>query len=64
MAAHAVHDGEKHRVVADRDRHTVLVFFAMPEEAQVRVLDLQGSLRHACSHVNSGAIYNTRAICA
>ena len=64
VAAHAIHDREHHGAVGVRNGNSILVLFAMPDEAQVRVLDLQGSLRHACSHVNSGAIYNTRAICA
>jgi hypothetical protein len=47
MTAHAVHDGEERRSIADGDGDPVLVFFAIPEEAQIRVLDLQVSLRHA-----------------
>jgi hypothetical protein len=30
----------------------------MPDEAQVRVLDLQGSLRHARCHIELSAIYS------
>ena len=48
MAAHAVHDDEECRPVADGDGDSILVFFAIPEEAQIRVLDMQVSLRHAC----------------
>jgi hypothetical protein len=47
VAAHAVHDSEERRSIADRDGDPILVFFAIPEEAQIRVLDLQVSLRHA-----------------
>ncbi len=61
VPAHAVHHGDERRVVVGGDHHPVLVFFAIPEEAQLRVLDLQGTLRHACSHVNSIAFYSTRA---
>ncbi len=48
VPAHAVHDGKQCGAVADRDRDAILVFFAIPEEAQIRVLDVQVSLRHAC----------------
>jgi len=48
VPAHAVHDGEQRGAVADRYRDTVLVFFAISEEAQICVLDVQVSLRHAC----------------
>jgi len=48
MPAHAVHDGKERGAVAYRDRDAVLVFFAIPEEAQIRVLDVQVSLQHAC----------------
>ena len=34
--------------VAHCDGNPVLVFLAIPEEAQIRVLDVQVSLRHAC----------------
>ena len=34
--------------VADGDGDPVLVFLAIAEEAQIRVLDLQVTLRHAC----------------
>ena len=61
VATHAVYDREERRVVIERDGDPVLVFFAIAEEAQIRVLDLQGTLRHACSHVNFCRIYNTRA---
>jgi hypothetical protein len=61
VAAHAVDDREEHRAVVDGDGDAILVLFAIAEKAQVRVLDLQGTLRHACSHVNSCWIYNTRA---
>ena len=58
VAAHAVDDREHHGAVGVRDGDTILVFFAMPDEAQVRVLDLQGSLRHARCHVELSAIYS------
>ena len=61
VAAHAVHDGQEYCVIVDGDGDAILVFLAIPEKAQVRVLDLQGTLRHACSHVNFGGIYNTSA---
>jgi hypothetical protein len=48
VSSHAVHDGEQRRSVADGDRNSILVFFAIPEEAQIRVLDVQVSLQHAC----------------
>jgi hypothetical protein len=47
MTAHAVDDRQHHGAVGVRNGDAILVFFAMPDEAQVRVLDLQGSLRHA-----------------
>ena len=49
------------RAVIERDGDPVLIFFAIAEKAQIRVLDLQGTLRHACSHVDFCSIYNTRA---
>ena len=58
-AAWAAHDDEQRRPVADGDRDSILVFFAMPDEAQVCVLDLQGSLRHARCHVELTVIYST-----
>ena len=45
VPAHAVDHREQHRAVRVRDGDAILVFFAMPDEAQVRMLDLQGTLR-------------------
>ena len=45
VTAHAVDHGEKHGPVRVGDGDTILVFFAMPDQAQVRMLDLQGTLR-------------------
>lgn len=59
VSAHAVHDGEHDGAVGVRNGDSVLIFFAMPDEAQVCVLDLQGSLRHARCHVELPVIYST-----
>ena len=48
VPTHAVDDGKQRGAVADRDGDPVLVFFAIPEKAQIRVLDVQVSLQHAC----------------
>jgi hypothetical protein len=47
MAAHAVNDREQHRAFGVGDGDPVLVLVAMADEAEVGVLDLQASLRHA-----------------
>jgi hypothetical protein len=59
MTTHAVDDSEERSPFADGDGDTILVLFAIPEKAQIRVLDLQGSLRHAGSHVKSSSAYIT-----
>jgi hypothetical protein len=58
MATHAVDDRQHHGAVGVRNGDSILVFFAMPDEAEVRVLDLQGSLRHARCHIELSAIYS------
>jgi hypothetical protein len=47
MTAHAIDDGEKRRAVSVRYGDSILVFFTIPEQAQIRVLEVQGRLRHA-----------------
>ena len=59
MAAHAIDDREHHGAIGIRNRDSILVFFAVPDQAYVGVLDLQGSLRHARCHVEFAAIYST-----
>jgi hypothetical protein len=48
MTAHAVDDREKRGAVGARDRNPILVLFAVSEQAQICVLEVQGRIRHAC----------------
>ena len=41
VASHAVDDDQQHRLLGARHGDAILVFFAMPDEADVRGLDLQ-----------------------
>ncbi len=41
MAAHAVDHDQQHRVIGGRDRDSVLILFAVSDEADIRGLDLQ-----------------------
>ena len=41
VAAHAVDHHQEHGVVGGRDRDSVLIFFAVADEADIRGLDLQ-----------------------
>jgi hypothetical protein len=59
VPAHAIDDGKERCAVTDGDRDTILVFFAIPEEAQVRVLDMQWPLRHASFSCKLLLLYNT-----
>jgi hypothetical protein len=40
MAAHAVDGHQEHRMLARSDGDAILVFFSVPDDAQVGVLDL------------------------
>jgi hypothetical protein len=41
MAAHSIDDHQKHGILRGRHRDSILIFFAMADEAHIRDLDLQ-----------------------
>ena len=49
VPAHAVDDREQDCPVRVGDGDSILVFFAVADQAQVRMLDLQGTLRRPSS---------------
>jgi hypothetical protein len=52
MATHAIYDRKQRIIAIGDDGDTVLVFFAIAEETQFSVLDLQRPLPHAGSQVD------------
>jgi uncharacterized protein (TIGR00255 family) len=59
VPTHAIHDRKQCVVAIGDDGDPVLVFFAIAEETQFSVLDLQRPLPHAGSQVNFGGLYST-----
>ena len=41
MAAHAVDHDEQHRLIGGRHCNTILIFFAVADEADIRGFDVQ-----------------------